>query len=158
MGYQTDAGGFAFACNDMKLFSSASTWATKLSQLYKQPGIVRIVTYSLPNVAYVWTQFERRPRDIFLLANTRFLARAQDIKRMFPALRVAVHEEAHSKVLLIEPYTVYLSSANFGKSGWHESSIGLHSREAHDWYREQMFEPLWEASQEIPGQGAQAVS
>src|SRR6266702_8209912 len=136
MTYKTDGGGLALKCNDIKLCTGGS-WATKLCGLNqgKQKGIVRIMTFSLPHMGYVKEQFERRPYDIFLIAHSKFLGRAQRIKSTFPDIRVAVHDEMHSKLLLIEPQTVYISSANFGNSGWHESSIGLHSQEAHEWYK-----------------------
>ena len=149
MVYRTDNGGLAFKCNDIKLYGSASTWATKLSQLHRQSGVVRIITYSLPDMDYVREQFKRRPHDIFLIAHDKFLQRARDIKRVYPNIRIALHQEVHSKILLIEPHTIYISSANFGSSGWHESSIGLHSQIAHDWYYQHRFTPLWSLSCEV---------
>lgn len=149
MTYQTDGGGFAFKCNDIKLHYSTSTWAMKLSQINRFGGAIRIITYSLPDMEYVKAQFSRRPHDIFLIAHSKFSSRARSIKAMFPDIRVAVHKEVHSKVLLIEPHTIYISSANFGHSDWHESFIGLHSKEAHDWYWHHEFDGLWKESREI---------
>jgi hypothetical protein len=149
MAYKTDNHGFAFKCGDIKITGATSSWGMKLSQLYKQEGIVRIITYSLPDLAYVKKQFERRPQDIFLIAHTKFQGRAQQIKRHLPSIHIAVHREVHSKVLLIEPQTVYISSANFGDSKWHETSIGLHSQEAHDWYVTNQFTPLWDTCCEV---------
>jgi len=149
MAYKTDVHGLAFKCNDVKISGHTSTWGMKLSQLYKQQGIVRIITYSLPNFEYIKQQFERRPYDIFLIAHMKFHNRARQIKMAFPRVRLALHREVHSKVLLIEPHTVYISSANFGDSGWHETSIGLHSKEAYDWYLETQFAPLWDSCDEI---------
>lgn len=148
--FKTDAGGRATKCNDMKLMAGASTWGTRLSQLARQTGTVRIVTYSLPDIEYVHTQLGRRPSDILLIANSRFENKAREIKCAFPGVRVAVREDIHAKVLLIAPHTVYISSANFGDSDWVESTIGLHSREAHDWYVETFFTPLWSSCREVP--------
>jgi phosphatidylserine/phosphatidylglycerophosphate/cardiolipin synthase-like enzyme len=148
MAFRTDAGGFAFKCSDCKLQTGASTWATKLSQLHRQTGTVRIVTYSLPAMDYVRTQLGRRPRDIFLIAHEKFTDRAVEIRREFPHIRVAVHPKVHSKVLLVAPRTIIISSANFGSSGWHETSLSLHSAEAHDDYVG-VFARLWNASREI---------
>lgn len=149
MSFQTDSGGVAFKCDDIKLCAPASTWATKLSQFHRQRGIVRIITYSLPDMDYVRAQFQKRSYGIFLIAHSRFFSRAQEVKRAFPTIRIAVHSEVHSKVLLVAPHTIYISSANFGSSGWHETSIGLHSQIAHDWYVQHMFDPLWTISQEV---------
>ncbi len=132
MAFKTDGGGLAFKCNDAKLCVGASTWATRLSQLGRMKGVVRIITYSLPEMDYVSEQLGRRPYDIFLLAHTKFLSRAKQIRQQFPLIRVVVHPEVHSKVLLIAPRTILISSANFGSSGWHETTIGFQSKEAHD--------------------------
>lgn len=149
MTFKTDGHGIAFKCNDIKITGDTHTWAMKISQLYRQTGIMRIITYSLPNIGYVKKQFERRPKDIFLIAHSSFQDKAEKIKEMFPDIRIALHKEVHSKVLLIEPNTIYISSANFGNSGWHEANIGLHSKEAHDWYLNHQFIPLWEVSTEV---------
>ena len=71
------------------------------------------------------------------------------IKAGFPLIRIAVNDFVHSKVLLIEPRTLYISSANFGQSKMHESAVGLHSKEAHDWYVANRYTRLWETSWEI---------
>ena len=151
MAFKTDNGGFAFKCNDAKLCVGvgASTWATRLSQLSRMKGVVRIITYSLPKMDYLHTQLKRRPYDIFLLAHDKFLDRAESIRREFPRIRVAVHPKIHSKVLLIAPHTVWISSANFGSSDWHETTVGFHSKEAHDYYAEIEFPRLWNQSNEI---------
>lgn len=148
MAYKTDNGGFAFKCNDAKLMVG-STWATKLSQLHRQTGTVRIITYSLPSIEYVKKQFERRPRNIFLICHEKFRLKAIEIKRTFPQLRLATNDAVHSKILLIEPQTIYISSANFGSSKWHETSVGFHSKEAHDYYASQIYPFLWNQSQEV---------
>jgi phosphatidylserine/phosphatidylglycerophosphate/cardiolipin synthase-like enzyme len=150
MAFKTDAGGKAFKCSDAKLQANASTWATKLSQLGKQSGVVRIVTYSLPDMQYVRVQLARRSKDILLIAHDKFENRAVEIKQEFPSIRVAVREKVHSKVLLIAPQTIIISSANFGDSGWHETSVSFHSKEAHDWYVDEVFDPLWQSCKEIP--------
>jgi phospholipase D-like protein len=151
MAFKTDGGGIGFSCNDIKLCVNASTWATKLSQLARQKGAVRILTYSLPSMRYIRDQIGRRPHDIHLIAcstcSTSYV-RARNIKEEFPAVRIALHLAVHSKVLLIAPHTVYISSANFGDSGWHETAIGLHSEQAHDFMQRQ-FACLWEESEEI---------
>lgn len=149
MAFSTDSGGIAFKCNDVKLQGQASLWATKLSQLGRQNGTVRIITYSLPDLGYIKEQFQRRPKNVFIICHERFIERAGEIKRFFPSIRVAVNPAVHSKILLIEPHTVYVSSANFGLSRWHETSVGFHSKEAHDWYADHEFKPLWIRSEEV---------
>ena len=148
MTYKTDNGGVAFKANDAKLYFAGSTWGMKLSQLNRQSGVVRIVTYSLPDMAYVKQQFERRPYDIWIICHTKFIDRAETLKRTFPDVRIAVRNDVHAKVLLIEPSTLYVTSANFGASHWIESGIGIHSKPAHD-SALATFENVWSGSREI---------
>lgn len=106
MGFKTDGHGLAFKCSDIKITGDTHTWAMKISQLAKQKGTMRIITYSLPNIEYVKRQFERRPNDIFLIAHDNFRNKAKKIKEIFPLIRIATHKEVHSKILLIEPNTI----------------------------------------------------
>jgi len=121
----------------------------KLSQLAKQTGTVRIVTYSLPDLPYARQQLGRRPRDIFLLCHSQFRDQACQIKKALPQVHIATNDQCHSKVCLIAPNTIYIGSANFGKSDWHETLIGVRSQQAHEWYVQNSFEPLWETSQRV---------
>ena len=91
--------------------------------------------------------------DIFILAHDKFVCRAKEIRQEFPHIRVAVHPEVHSKVLLIAPHTVWISSANFGSSDWHETTVGFHSKAAHDHYAKGVFPHLWDQSDEITVSG-----
>lgn len=150
MTWKDDVHGKVFKSSEVKLYYSGShTWAMKLSQLAGQAGVVRIVTYSLPDMDYVKKQFRRRPHDIWLICHSKFRKGAIEIKRAFPKIKVAVKDDVHSKVLLIEPKTVYVTSANFGLSKWHETTIGVRSQEAHDAYVENSFDKLWKQSEEI---------
>lgn len=143
MAFKSDFGGLAFKCSDIKIFTQASSWATKLSQLHRQPGTVRIITYSLPDLKYIKKVLSKRPENIFIIANSKFINKANEIKNEFLNINIALHPEVHSKILTIEPNIIYFSSANFGDSTWHESSLGFHSKEAHDWYVKNEFELLW---------------
>ena len=152
MSFKTDAGGFAFKCGDIKLQGGSSSWASRLSQLGKMKGCVRILTYSLPDLESIRGVLSKRPKDIFIIANPKAAnveSRAEAIKEEFPNIRIALNEETHSKVFLIAPDSLMVSSANFGKSGWHETTVSFHQKEAHDHYIENDFEPLWNMSEEV---------
>ena len=41
-------------------------------------------------------------------------------------------------MVLIHPNTIWLSSANFGKSGWFENTIGIKNKEVYDFYKKQI--------------------
>jgi hypothetical protein len=114
--FKTDAGGFTFKRSDIKLSTSVSTWATRMSQLARMSELARIITYSLPNIDYVRKQLRRRD-NILLIANSNFERQARELKLEFPGVRVRVASDAHSRVLLVEPQTLWISNANFGDTG-----------------------------------------
>lgn len=146
MAFKTDTHGLAFKCNDIKITSNSHTWAMKLSQIARQRGRLRIITYSLPRPDYIHDVLGKRPSNIQIIAHSKFRQNATNIMKRFRDIDIRVHDEVHSKVVLIEPQTIIVSSANFGSSRWHETSISLHSQDAHDWYVEHMFNPLWRDS------------
>ncbi|MEA3200084.1 MAG: hypothetical protein QOE90_1512 [Thermoplasmata archaeon] len=154
MGWNDDGHGKVFKPTEAKLYGPTHTWAMKLSQLHRQVGVCRIVTYSLPALDYAREQFGRRPFGISLVCNEKFLNQAREIKRTFPRIEIRTHPRVHSKILLIEPGTVYVSSANFGRSmsgikAWHETTLGVRSTAAHDWYVQTSFDPLWKESNDV---------
>lgn len=150
MAWNDDNHGKLFKSSELKLYYSGThTWAMKLSQLHRQTGYVRIITYSLPDIDYVRQQFHRRPYDISIICHSKFRDKAIEIKKAFPNIRIAVKNSVHSKVLLIEPKTLYVTSANFGRSHWHETCLGARSKVAHDEYIEHSFNHLWDSAEEI---------
>ena len=146
--FKTDAGGVAFRATDWKLSFGAATYGTRLSQAHRFPGTIRILTYSLPSLEYVDRQFQRRSMDTWLICHSKFVSRAQEIKRRFEFLRIAHRPDLHAKLLLVAPATLWIGSANFGSSHWEELMAGIHSRTAHD-AAAKHFEALWRGATEI---------
>lgn len=72
---------------------SASTWATRLSQLGKTAGRVSILTTALPDPAYVIEVLSKRPTDIHIVAHFNAQAAAEHIKRELPEIRIALHHD-----------------------------------------------------------------
>lgn len=136
MKFKTDGGGKALELNDVKISTtrSSSTWNTRLSQISKTKGNIIIATYSLPDIEYIEQIFRKRSEKVSLVFHEKFIERAQKLKELFPAIRLYPMQDVHAKMVLIEPETVWLSSANFGQSGWFEQTIGMHSREAYQYY------------------------
>jgi phosphatidylserine/phosphatidylglycerophosphate/cardiolipin synthase-like enzyme len=133
MSWNDDTFGIVRKAKEVKVFSTGATWGMKLSQLARQSGVVRIQTYSLPRMEYVRSIFEKRPNGIFLLCHSKFRELAIQIKSVFPAIEIAVHPATHAKIVLIEPETTYVGSANFGHSNWLEAEVGIRNKDIHDW-------------------------
>ena len=147
MAWKNDEHGIVFGSSEIKMYRNGHhTWAMKLSQISKSKSVVRIVTYSLPNLDYTQEQLGRRPQSIFVVCHSKFLIKAKQLKSEFPGIEIAVNSFVHSKVCMIEPSTIYVGSANFGLSDWHETIVGVRSKAAHDWYLENSFIPLWRGS------------
>lgn len=146
MAFKDDNGGFTFSCEDAKMSICASTWSTRLSQLERIDGPVYIMTNTLPNLEYISKIIGKRPRDIFIIANTSAHYEAQQLKNQFPMLQIALNDRMNAKVVLVAPETVWISSADFGKTDKIESAIGLHSSKAFGKAHESLFKDIWKKS------------
>lgn len=151
MNFKTDNGGIAIKINDAKIScNDASTWGTRLSQLAYVKGNVYISTFSLPRLAYIKEVLGKRPHNIYIVAHKKFLDKAHAIKNTFPDIRIVLRNDIHAKFVLIEPKTVWLSSANFGSSKWIENTVGMHSHEAFNFCKN-VFENIFRNSTEVKG-------
>lgn len=133
MSFKTDDGGVALSLKDCKLMATTS-WDASLSQA---TGRVVIVTYSLPDLRYIAGILNKRS-DVHLVMNSKFKDRAMRLKRRYPELRITMRNDLHAKMVLAEPDMVWLSSANFGRSRWFEHTIGIHDRQAYEFYKGQL--------------------
>lgn len=156
MTWKNDIHGLLFKSNELKLYRPSHTWGMKLSQLDRQPGTVRIVTFRLPGKVtddYYATQIARRPSDMFVLigsgGRTEEFSKAQELKARFLEVRIALHSELHVKAVASAPKTVYVGSANFGSSSWADLTLGVRSVDAHQYFVDKIFNPLWSEATEI---------
>ena len=132
--FTTDHGGMALSIKDAKLSTShtASTWNTRLSQIGRSNKKIIICTYSLPSLEYLKKIFGKRTENITLIAHEKFADKASHLKELYPDLEIILKPDVHAKYVLIEPDTVWMSSANFGSSGWFEQTIGIHDKDAYE--------------------------
>src|SRR5438876_43812 len=121
MAFSDDGGGFAFSCDDAKMSICASTWNTRLSQIARVTGPIFIMTGLLPDTEYISKIIEKRPRDIFIIANSAAHHEAALLKAKFPSIRIALHSNNNAKVVLVAPDTIWVSSSDFGKTKQIES-------------------------------------
>lgn len=149
MVFGNDSRGFAFSCEDAKMSICASTWNTRLSQIARVIGPVLIMTGSLPDPDYISQTLGKRPRDIFIIANLHAQREARMLKLRFPEVRIALHPKNNAKVVLVAPDTVWVSSADFGRTAQIESAVGLHSSAVFAKTRETFFDRIWAEAIEI---------
>lgn len=149
MAFKTDGGGLAFSADDAKLACKAATWATHLTQLGKMKGQMWVMTRNLPDVDYISEIIGKRPWDISILAHTDAFENALLLRARFPRVQFALHPRNNAKMVLVAPKTVWLSSADFGKSTDVESGLGLHSTEAFDTAFSEIFLKAWNEARAI---------
>lgn len=100
----------------------------------------------MPNLSYIEGILCKRPHNISIIAHAKFYDKSMRLKEKFPDIEIAIRKDIHAKFVLIEPDTVWLSSANFGRSNWAETSIGMHSKEAFRFYQ-MVFTSLLQSAQ-----------
>ena len=149
MVFSDDSFGFAFSCEDAKMSISANSWSRRLSHIARIVGPILIMTGSLPEPDYISQILGKRPRDIFIIANTDAHKEARVLKLRFPEVRIALHRNTNAKAVLVAPDTVWVSSTDFGKTTQIESAIGLHSSLVFERARESFFNKLWAEASEI---------
>ena len=108
------------------------------------------MTGALPDLGYISQIVSKRPRDILIIANTRALPEAKQLKYLFPFLRIALHPDTNAKVVLVAPDTVWVSSADFGKTDQIESAVGLHSTAVYNRALGSLFNTVWAKATELP--------
>ena len=79
-----------------------------------------------------------REPDITLIANSRFVNEISVLHELYPQAHYFICDNVHAKMVLAEPETVWLSSANFGNSHWFEHTIGIHSKEVFEFYKKEL--------------------
>jgi len=149
MAFSDDNGGFAFSCDDAKMSICASTWNTRLSQIARVAGPIFIMTGLLPDTEYISQIIGKRPRDIFIIANSAAHREAALLKVKFPSIRIVLNSNNNAKVVLVAPDTIWVSSSDFGKTKQIESAVGLHSNNVYEKTLQLLFNRVWAESQEV---------
>jgi len=152
MAFSDDGGGFKFECGDAKMSLGSSTWNTRLSQIGRVAGQIYVVTRLLPGTDYISKIIAKRPRDIFIVANSEARKAAKVLKDSFPNIRIALHNTNNARVVLAAPETVWISGDDFGEStgrDWIGATVGLHSADLFRRTHEELFKRLWTQSEEI---------
>lgn len=149
MVFSNDSRGFAFSCEDAKMSICPCTWNTRLAQIARVIGPILIMTGALPDSEYIAQTLGKRPRDIFIIANASAQNEAKTLKRRFPDVRIALHLNSNAKVVLVAPDTVWVSSADFGRTTQIESAVGLHSISVFKKTQESFFNKVWAEATEI---------
>ena len=134
MSFKTDHGGLAVKA-DIKVATQTSTWNTRLSQLLHGKAEITICTFSLPRSSvFLKKLFDKRSKNVTIIANSKFEAEAKSLKLSYPNLRIILSPKVHAKLALAAPDKVWLSSENLVHSRSFENTVGIHNRAVYDFY------------------------
>lgn len=124
-------------------FSKMLNWNQKFNGLRNRELI--ITTYTLPKLEYIRTILKKlfkQKNDVTIYANTMAQCTLEELKRQFPNLKYETRPNLHSKMVLVKDNIVWLSSQNFGSSGWFENTLKIDSKEAYDYFEARLIEFL----------------
>lgn len=102
---------------------------------------VTIFTYTIPDVLSAHTIIDQLMDNhcrVKLIANEQAYLDVCFLKRAYPGLAIAVRPNIHAKGAVIGGNRVLLTSENFGTSGMKEVMIGLKSRKANQYIRQEI--------------------
>lgn len=134
MSFKTDCGGLALRAN-IKVSTQASTWNTRLNQLFRGSAPIILCTFSLPkNPAALDGLLGKRCDGITIIANSKFADEARLLKARYPGLTIILCPQTHAKLALAAPDRVWLSSENLTQGSNFENTVGIHSRAVYEFY------------------------
>ena len=134
MSFKADQGGLAIRA-DIKVTTQVSTWNTRLTQLLRGKAEITICTFSLPRSSDCLAKlFDKRSKNVTIIANSKFEAEARMLKLRYPDLRIILSPQVHAKIALAAPDKVWLSSENLVHSRNFENTVGIHNRNVYDFY------------------------
>lgn len=129
-------------------FGKSAMWSHIFSQIDSVEGDICIATYSLPDIQFTQKILAKKTRGIQIIAHSKFFDRAYEIKEAFPEVHISLRDDIHAKFALIEPSTVWLLSANFGRSDWIEHAVAIHGQNVFDGFK-QDFDKLFKSSEPV---------
>lgn len=129
-------------------FGKVAIWSYALSQIENVEGNICIATYSLPDIQFTQRILAKKTHGIRIIAHSKFFDRAYEIKEAFPEIDISLRDDIHAKFALIEPNTVCLLSANFGRSNWIEHAAVIHAQNVFDGFQKD-FDKLFRNSEPV---------
>jgi hypothetical protein len=152
MKWERDNQSLITSCPSIKLYKSkGNTWGQKIYRDLNKKAPIFIATYSLASRKYLEEIFTRRSKNVYLICHETFISEAVGLYLKFPKLTIATHPEMHVKLVMTGKDTVYLGSANFGYSGWHDTVVGMKDDEIYQFYYHAVWLPMWEESNLVKG-------
>ena len=142
--YAPNIGSLSLSDVEIK-FSTMVNWNQKFNGCRDRDIIV--CTYTLPNLDYVRTilgKLFKQGNRVRIVANKICEPVLSRLACEFDELKISIKPNMHAKMILIDSNLVWLSSQNFGTSGWLENTVRIKSDKAYQFYKDRLDEYLLE--------------
>lgn len=118
---------------DIKLSPPKSDWEARLKEI--KEGEIIICTYFFSDLNKTAKIIAKRQDKITLIANTKFFNAALAIKKRCPLVKLYLSPNAHAKMVLIQPETMWISTENFGGTqNSFDATVRIDSAKVYDHY------------------------
>lgn len=138
--YIPDYSGISLSAVEAKLEYTVN-WNQKFNGYFDRDFL--ICTYTLPDYGYCQRMIEKLLKQrnrVHFIANTKSEEPLRKLQQEFGKITFEVYSNFHAKMVLVSPVNagrngiVWLSSQNFGDSGWFEHLFRLKSATAYEYY------------------------
>ena len=129
-------------------YSSGLNWGTKLNGYRLHNPQIIICTYTLPKLNYICSILDnllKSQYDVELIFIVNSIAKPQleELLSKYPQIKGKHVSDIHAKMALIkmntnERYYTWLSSQNFGTSGWFENTIRVKGQETYQFFYDEL--------------------
>ena len=126
-------------------YAYSVNWNQKLNNIKNRNFC--ICTQTLPDKSYILTILKKlfnNKNRVHIIANSVSETKLLELQKEFPQLSYHIFDNMHAKIIMYSAEnqsgtsTVWLSSQNFGNSGWFENLIMLKSNEAFEYYIQEL--------------------
>jgi hypothetical protein len=148
----------SFRCRETEVFAGDVALERALRKAVSEGGECRIITYTLgKKVSALHTLMRVRKAGVKVIAHRDFADQARALKQQFPALRIRLHPEVHTKLALAAPDAVIIGSANLADGDYHQACQLTRSADLYAWMLAEVWRPLWKGAAEVSLKPAKPV-
>ena len=124
---------------EIKAFNFGFSPAKNLASVIRSGDKVTLVTFSLPGHEYYRPNgLAINPQNVTIIANSRYLEQALELKQAYPELRIFLSPNVHAKMTLASSGKVWLGSANLPLSHSLEGTVAIDSPTVYAYFMDQI--------------------
>lgn len=127
-------------------YSYGLNWGTKLNGYKLHNPQIIICTYTLPKLNYICSILDNLLQydvELIFIVNSIAKTQLEELLSKYPQIKGIHVSDIHAKMALIkmdanEPYYTWLSSQNFGTSGWFENTIRVKGQKTYQFFYDEL--------------------